>query len=255
MPASLQEQWLADTRRFWDTDSQFDAKYRRICSDPDIDATDDPAALEALWDRRTAEELPQLLEGIPLAADWTCIEIGCGVGRLIAPIAARCRRVIGFDISEKMVAQAGEYLAGVPNAEVRLNDGATLGGIADESVDWVYSHLAFQHMTLPRIVESYLAEIRRVLRPGGYCRIQCWREADLSMVERAKNLARRLLGRETYHGPRRWLWSPGREVKFGGITFHPREWGRLLAAHGLRVEAMQLGMGHEYWMWTTGRKA
>ena len=246
--------WLRDTRAFWDTDSVFEAKYRRICSDPDIESTCDEGRLAELWDRRVEAELAQVLSGIPIEPGWTCLEIGCGIGRLMRPIAQCCRCVIGVDLSDRMVGYATEHLADVPNAEVHLNDGCSLAMVADGSVDWVYSHLTFQHITLSEVVEAYLAEIARVLRPGGYCRIQCWREAPLPWLQRAKNAGRRLLGREVYHGPRRWLWAPGREVKFGGITYHPRQWRQLLRAHGLRVEQMELGRGHDYWMWTTSRR-
>jgi SAM-dependent methyltransferase len=251
---SVPGDWLEDTRRFWNTDSDSEAKYRRICLDPEIEATTDEAELAALWHKRTEAELAQLLRGIPIQADWTCLEIGCGLGRLMKPIAQQCARVIGIDVSPRMVEFAGEYLGGVPNTEVHLNDGRTIPMVPDASIDWVYSHLAFQHLTLYEVVDRYLAEIHRVLKPGGYCRIQCWREAALPLAERAKNVARLLSGRERYHGPRRWLWGPGKEVKFGGVTFHPKAWRKLLASHGLRVTSLQPGMGHDHWMWTTSRK-
>ena len=44
-----------------------------------------------------------------------------------------------------------------------------------------------------------------------------------------------------------------REGYFGGVTFHPKAWTRLLGSHGLQVISSQLGLGHDYWMWTTSR--
>lgn len=255
MQTQVYKQWVEDTRKFWDTDSDFDARYRRICSDPEIDSCTDKRHLEDLWDKRTTEELAQLLRGIPLQSEWTCLEIGCGLGRLLKPIAERCKQAIGVDVSEKMVGHAVDYLDDTPNAEIHLNDGMTLDIIEDESIDWVFSHLAFQHMTLPGVVESYLSEITRVLRPSGYCRIQCWREARIPFAQRAKNIARAVLNMPRFHGPRRWLWAPGKEVRFGGITFHPNTWRKLQEKHGLKVVEMQQGLGHDYWMWTTSRKA
>jgi SAM-dependent methyltransferase len=250
-----QEKWLQDTRRFWDPESVFEAKYRRICSDPDIDATSDEQKLESLWEKRTAEELGHLLKGIPLHRDWTCLEIGCGLGRLMKPIAGRCRKVIGVDVSSEMIAYGRDYLEGVPNVELQVNDGCSLPMVPDGSVDLVYSILAFQHMTLVEVVESYLAEIARVLKPQGFCRIQCWREAETPLPERLKNVVRGLLGIERYRGSRCWKWSPGREVRFGGVAFHPRQWRGLLARHGLEAVSVELGVGHDYWMWTTSRPA
>ena len=254
MPIEQQEQWLEDTRRFWDVDNAFDAKYRRICLDPEIEATTDESELESLWAKRTADELACLTDGIPLDPDWTCLEIGSGIGRLLKPIAERCHKVIGVDISEKMTEHARAYLRNVENVELFVNDGRTLSMVPNGSIDFVYSLLTFQHITLIEVVEGYLAEVARVLKPDGYCRIQTWREEPIPTVQRVKNLARVLLGRERYHGPRCWNWSPDRQVRFGGMAFHPGQWRRLQRKYGLHVESMQLGIGHDYWMWTTSRK-
>lgn len=251
MSLTSSTEWLEATRRFWDTDSRFEAKYRRILSDPEIDATTDETVLQRLWEKRTEEEVTYLLDGVPLRRNWTCLEIGCGVGRLLGPIAGRCRKVIGVDISRNMVAFAKEELCDVANVEVHENDGRRFPFVESSSVDWVYSFLAFQHMTLPEIVSSNLAECARVLKPGGYLRIQTWREAPIPLPQKLKNVARSVLGIEVYHGPRRWQWATKREVRFGGITFHARSWRRLLRSHGFRVRRLQQGVGHDYWMWCT----
>lgn len=251
MDTSTHQRWLADTRRFWDADSAFEARYRRICSSPDFDATTDETTLQSLWEKETQEALPRILKGIPIQNNWTCLEIGCGIGRLMKPIAARCKRVIGVDLSEKMVNWSRSYLSDTPNTEVRLNNGRSLIGIDDHSIDFVYSHLAFQHITLFEIVECYLREIARVLKPGGYCRIQNWRDERKPMIESIKDCVRPLLGRGKYQSARCWQWRDGRRVQFGGVTFHPKDWRRLLARCGLKVVATEVGDGHDYWMWTT----
>ena len=52
------------------------------------------------------------------------------------------------------------------NLEFYVNDGRTLSDIASSSVDGVWSFDVFVHVAPPDI-DSYLAEISRVLRPGG----------------------------------------------------------------------------------------
>ncbi len=254
MSTCANAKWLEATRSFWGTESSFEAKYRRICVDPEIEATSDEGVLRQLWEKRTREDLSYLLDDIPLKADWTCLEVGCGVGRLLEPIAARCRKVVGVDISPNMIEFATESLRGVSNVELHLSDGRGFPAVADESVDWVYSHLAFQHMTLHEIVEANLSECARVLKPGGYLRIQTWSEAPIPIGQRVKNVARWLLGTGRYHGPRCWLWAPERNVRFGGVTYHPRQWRRVLRVAGFHVLSVQSGLGHDYWMWCTCRK-
>ncbi|MFQ5591496.1 MAG: class I SAM-dependent methyltransferase [Phycisphaerae bacterium] len=251
MDATTHSRWLLDTRRFWDADTEFQAKYRRICSSPDFDATTDERTLQRLWKEETERAIKLLLRGIPIEPGWTCLEIGCGIGRLLKPIAGRCKQVIGVDLSEKMVRWSHTYLEGVPNAEVRLNNGCALPGVPDASIDFVYSHLAFQHITLFEVVDAYVNEIARVLRPGGYCRIQNWRDAPTPMREALKDMIRPLLGRQRYRSSRCWIWHEGSQVKFGGVVFHPRRWRRLLRSHGLIPVSTELGEGHDYWMWTT----
>ncbi len=255
MNALTHAKWLADTRLFWDAGSEFEARYRRICYTPDFAASTEETTLRRLWDDETDRAMALIIRGVPIRQDWTCLEIGCGIGRLLKPMSRRCKRVIGVDLSEKMAAWSRAYLADAPNAEVRLNDGRSLPDIEDASIDFVYSHLAFQHITLFEVVETYLAQIARVLKPGGYCRIQNWRDAPKPVSESIKDLVRPLLGKERYRSSRCWLWTEGKRVKFGGVTYHPRTWRKLLRSHGLKPISTELGVGHEVWMWTTSVRA
>jgi cyclopropane fatty-acyl-phospholipid synthase-like methyltransferase len=253
LDTATHDKWLADTRRFWDADSEFVARYRRICSSPAFDAARDEAELTRLWEEETRKALALILQGIPLEPAWHCLEIGCGIGRLMKALASRCARVTGVDLSERMAAWSREYLADAAAAVV-VNDGRSLPGIADASIDFVYSHLAFQHITLFEVVNDYLAEIRRVLQPGGWCRIQNWRDAAKPWRESFKDMVRPLLGRQRYRSSRCWTWAEGKDVKFGGVVFHPRDWRRLLARHGFVITELTVGAGHDFWMWTTFRK-
>lgn len=254
MQATEYQQWLRDTREFWDVADEGTARFGRVCSSPEIDGARDPRELERIWQRETQTAIEQILDGVPLEDDWHCLEIGCGVGRLMKALAGRCGHVAGVDLSERMLGYARQYLAGTRNTSLHLNEGRSLEMIADASVDFVYSHLAFQHITLYEVVDAYLAEIARVLRPGGYCRIQNWREGSLPLRERAKNVIRRVAGREVLRSNRCWQWQEGKSVRFGGVTFTPREWRRRLRRFGLTPLQIQVGLGHDYWMWTTCRR-
>jgi ubiquinone/menaquinone biosynthesis C-methylase UbiE len=105
------------------------------------------------------------LTGYTPGPDDTVVEIGCGVGRLTRAIAPEVRRVIALDISERMLAIARE--ANVPNADFRGVDGFALAGIPDKSVNLALGYCVFQHLPSHDGLKSYLAEMRRVLKPGG----------------------------------------------------------------------------------------
>ena len=124
---------------------------------------------------------PELLaaatgEVIVVLDDWgvlgstrDALEIGCGIGRLMAPISSRVRSVAGTDVSPGMIAVALRRLKGVARARVQLTAGQDLAEFDSGSMDLVYSVDAFPYMVLSgyRLVERHFQEIYRVLRPAG----------------------------------------------------------------------------------------
>ncbi len=100
------------------------------------------------------------------------LEIGCGPGRLIKPMAGHFGEIHGVDVADEMVRLARERLRGIRHAHVHATDGAELGQFADESFDFVYSYAVFQHIPSREVVMQYLRETHRVLKPGGLARLQ-----------------------------------------------------------------------------------
>ena len=115
---------------------------------------------------RTARELAEL------APQERVLEVGSGPGRLATRLAelAPDVRVTGVDISPEMVERAKSLAArgGVADrVEFRVGDVASLP-FADASFDIVVSTFSAHHWPRPA---TGLAEIYRVLRPGGVARI------------------------------------------------------------------------------------
>lgn len=125
-----------------------------------------------------------ILDGLELAPSASALEIGCGVGRLLRPLAARATRVIGVDIAPAMVEQGRSLLADLPNASLQVTQGR-FDGIADASLDLVYSFAVFQHIPAKGVIAGYVDEAARVLRGGGVFKFQVdgrrrsfWRGSD-----------------------------------------------------------------------------
>ena len=107
----------------------------------------------------------EILKRRGLGEDARVLEIGCGPGfateRLLALVPEGS--VVGIDNDPYMVELAGRRLAGLGRVEIRLGS-VNKTGLAEASFEAAIARLLFQH--LPDPLEA-LAEIRRVLRPGG----------------------------------------------------------------------------------------
>jgi SAM-dependent methyltransferase len=100
------------------------------------------------------------------------LEVGSGPGRLAVRLAREAPRITltGVDISEAMVERAAHRAVGAGLSErVRfgVGDAAALP-LSDGEFDGVMSTLSLHHWSNP---VSGLAEIHRVLKPGGEARI------------------------------------------------------------------------------------
>jgi len=94
------------------------------------------------------------------------VEIGSGLGRVCLALADRFDSVTGVDISPEMVARARE-LVPEPRVSFIIGDGDRLNGVDDASADLVLSFTVFQHIPSVEVIERYIIEAGRVLRPGG----------------------------------------------------------------------------------------
>ncbi|MGZ4395472.1 MAG: class I SAM-dependent methyltransferase [Gaiellaceae bacterium] len=102
-----------------------------------------------------------------LTPELRVLDFGCGAGRLTRHVAPKVAEVICADMSPLLLDEAKQALAGAGNVRFVQTDGATLAGIADESVDLVYAQGVFSFLD-PNPMLAALDEIRRVLRPDGH---------------------------------------------------------------------------------------
>ena len=97
----------------------------------------------------------------------TCLEVGCGAGRLTRQLVTQFDRVVAVDVSADMIERAREAAsAGPAPAEFHQVEGTRLP-LPDASVDHVFSVHVLQHLDDFGDVSAYVAEMARVLRPGG----------------------------------------------------------------------------------------
>jgi cyclopropane fatty-acyl-phospholipid synthase-like methyltransferase len=111
-------------------------------------------ALFWTWSNKVSED-EYFKSGVNWVENWmkkyfpeqrdTCLEIGCGCGRLALPMASYFKNIIGIDISDKMIEIADKYktIKQVKNIGYYRCD--NLDDVKMQ-FDFIYSVTAFQHM-------------------------------------------------------------------------------------------------------------
>jgi SAM-dependent methyltransferase len=112
-------------------------------------------------------------------AKMKVLEIGSGAGRITRALAKMFGEVHAVDVSGEMVRQARAALADLPNAHVYQNNGVDLSVIPGCDFDFAFSTIVFQHIPSRAIIENYVREVHRLLRPGALFKFQVQGDATL----------------------------------------------------------------------------
>jgi ubiquinone/menaquinone biosynthesis C-methylase UbiE len=199
-----------------------------LASDSDVFAGDPERGkteLEALFGRLGADP-----------RGGTCVEVGCGPGRMTRHLTARFDRVIALDVSPAMLAQAR---ANAPEAEFRLVPGEGLDGVDDATADVLVCYLVLQHLPTRAAVLGYLADFARVLAPHGEAFVQLPVLED-GLRPRVWRMLRSALV------PVTGFLGPTRRREFRGFRLTRAELDAGLARAGLRIAATDVGPDAPY---------
>ena len=118
-----------------------------------------------------ARVMGELAALAPALRRGDALDFGCGVGRITRALASHFERVLGLDVAPSMVEHARRLNAAFPRCRFQVNRAARLRGIPDGAFDFVYSRLVLQHIP-PRPAKRYVADLVRVLAPGGVLMFQ-----------------------------------------------------------------------------------
>lgn len=94
------------------------------------------------------------------------LDLAVGWGRNTEMLRRICDQVIGLDINQECIDHCRKRFEGIDNVSFVKTDGTELTGIEDGSVDLMYCFDAMVHFQ-PEIVDAYVTEFARVLKPGG----------------------------------------------------------------------------------------
>lgn len=107
----------------------------------------------------------RLLEFVELPTSADILDIGCGTGRLLNRLAKQFPQVqgTGLDLSPEMIKEAKDK--NIYGSRLQFLQGNVEAlPFPDSAFDAVFCTISFLHYPHPELV---LAEIKRVLRPGG----------------------------------------------------------------------------------------
>ena len=94
------------------------------------------------------------------------LDVGTGTGYLAGMMAPLVGNIIGVDCAPAMLARAGAKMAQADYRHVSFKEGmAEKLPLTSGSIDVAMCHMLLHHVVSPRTV---LAELRRVVRSGGY---------------------------------------------------------------------------------------
>ena len=105
-------------------------------------------------------------------SEMNILEIGCGIGRILVPMSKIFGNATGIDISSEMVQLGQKYVGEIPNCRILENNGTDLSMFPENSFDFCYSFIVFQHIPDKKIIENYIKEVSRILKPGCLFRFQ-----------------------------------------------------------------------------------
>jgi SAM-dependent methyltransferase len=94
------------------------------------------------------------------------LDFGCGVGRLVLPLAERCREVTGVDVSSSMLAEARHNCDAAGATGVQLVQGDDDLSAVTGSFDFIHTYIVLQHIPVER-GETLVRKLAGKLAPGG----------------------------------------------------------------------------------------
>lgn len=221
MEQTTVEQQLEKMRKDWDERARENARHYVVTEREEWNDED----FFQSGEQTVAEEIRTDMQNICQGMDprsMRVLEIGCGAGRVTRALAKMFGEVHAVDVSGEMVKLARAALAPFPNAFVYQNSGQDLSVIPGLRFDFAFSTIVFQHIPSRSVIESYVRDVNRLLRPGALFKFQVQGDAtvdrdpndtwvgvpfsDEEAVEMANNCGFEPRYRHGAGGQYFWLW-------------------------------------------------
>jgi ubiquinone/menaquinone biosynthesis C-methylase UbiE len=165
------EEQLRKMREDWDQRAKENARYYVNTATAEWSDEEFFASGERTVADEILTDLVNICQG-KSTKEMRALEIGCGAGRVTRALANLFGEVHGVDGSGEMIRQAKMALRDRPNAFVYQNNGKDLSVVPAIEFDFAFSTIVFQHIPSREIIENYVCEVSRLLRPGALFKFQ-----------------------------------------------------------------------------------
>lgn len=175
------QQTLEKMRADWDARAKENAKYYVQTAKEDWTEAEFLESGRLTVREEILTDMTNICQGMP-PGKMRVLEIGCGAGRVTNALAEVFGEVHAVDVSGEMVAQAKRALRNRPNARIYQNNGMDLAVIPGGNYDFAFSTIVFQHIPSREVIENYVREVARLLKPGALFKfqVQGFPELDLA---------------------------------------------------------------------------
>lgn len=157
---------LDDAREYWDRHARVDPLWAVLSDETRVNRGWDLPSFMASGEREISllfYELKQLR--LEVRRD-SALDFGCGVGRLTQPLGRRFHRVLGLDVSPRMIALAERLNQAPDRVQFRTNERALLDAAVGQTFDFIYSNIVLQHVH-PELSRRYIGDLARLLTANG----------------------------------------------------------------------------------------
>jgi len=172
------EQQLEKMRADWDQRARENARFYVATSNERWSDEEFFASGESTVKEEVLTDLTNICQGKD-PNQMRVLEIGCGAGRVTRALAKIFGEVHAVDVSGEMVERAKKSLTGFRNAFVYQNNGKDLEVVPAQPFDFAFSSIVFQHIPSREVIESYVREVGRLLRPGALFKFQVQGDSSL----------------------------------------------------------------------------
>jgi len=156
---------MKKTEDFWTDTHSMEQAYRKIIHETNTFKE---------FNKDTERDSRYIKDKLEIGKDDMVLELGCGLGRLLAPISMGCKEAHGVDISGNILSFAEVYLKeikGIGKLGLHVMPNSFTLPLENNQFDKAYSFIVLQHMN-KYLAYANICELYRVLKVGGKVLLQ-----------------------------------------------------------------------------------